>query len=354
MADEWLLYGATGFTGAITARLAKARGLRPILGGRNAAKLKTLADELGFEYRAFSLNQPHEIDAGLADVKVVMHAAGPFVATARPMVEGCLRGGTHYLDITGELTVFQAIAARDAEAQARGVMLLPGSGFDVAPTDCLAAHLKQRLPSATRLALAFQVQGRAGVSRGTAASGVGMLPQGNPIRRDGRLVYVPFGSRTRLIDFGDGPVNAVLIPWGDVFTAYYSTGIPNIEAYLGVPRGTARLLRGIGYLRPLAGLSPVQSLLKRAVKLQRPGPTAEQRARTHTSVWGEVADDQGRRAVARLYGPEPGYTWTPDIMLTAVQRVLAGDAPPGYQTPATAFGPDFILATQGVRREDVV
>jgi short subunit dehydrogenase-like uncharacterized protein len=96
----------------------------------------------------------------------VLCAAGPFSATSRPVADACLRNRVHYLDITGEIDVFEALAARDAEAKARGIMLLPGVGFDVAPSDCLAAHLKRRLPDANDLRPYLSL--RANTSRGTA------------------------------------------------------------------------------------------------------------------------------------------------------------------------------------------
>ncbi len=353
MADTFLLYGSTGFTGDLIARLAVERGLRPILAGRSRDKLAAQAKELGLDYRAVSLDDAAGLDRALSDVPVALHAAGPYIYTSRPMADACLRSGVHYLDITGELSVYEALAARASEARARSVMLLPGVGFDVVPTDCLALHLKRRLPTATHLTLAFQTRGPARMSRGTALSGLEMAPSGGKVRRDGRLVMVPLAAKTRMIDFGRGPVKAVQMPWGDIFTAYYSTGIPNIEDYMALLPRAIDALRVARYARPLLKLSPVRAVLKRAVRAQPAGPTAEQRARSSVAVWGEVTDDKGGRAVARMTGPEPGYTWTPMLALAAVGRVLAGEAPPGYQTPASAYGPDFVLETEGVTREDV-
>ena len=154
------------------------------------------------DYRVFSLDDPAALGAGLDGVAAVLNCAGPFSRTARPMAEACLRRGVHYLDVTGEIAVFEELASRDAEAQAAGVMLLPGVGFDVVPSDCLAAHLKRRLPSATKLALGFQAVSR--LSRGTAMTMVENLPPGGMIRRGGVLTRVPAGWQTRAIDFGAG------------------------------------------------------------------------------------------------------------------------------------------------------
>jgi short subunit dehydrogenase-like uncharacterized protein len=347
--DTYLIYGANGYTGALIASEAVARGQQPILAGRNEAAVAELARALRLEYRAFALDQPATVDAGLRGVRAVLHCAGPFAHTAAPMVDACLRSKVHYLDITGEVQVFEACAARDAQARAAGVMVMPGVGFDVVPSDCLAAHLKLRLPSATSLALGFQSLGR--VSRGTATTMVENVHRGGLIRRNGILTRVPAAWKTRTIDFGMGPAQAMTIPWGDVSTAYHSTHIPNIEVYMAVPsrqRRAARLSRYCGWL---LGSSWVQGYLKRRIQAGPPGPTEEQRARGKSFLWGEATDDAGRKVVSRLRGPE-GYTLTVRAALTVVERVLAGQAPSGFHTPSMAYGPDLVLELEGMARED--
>ena len=166
------------------------------------------------------------------------------------MADACLRTGVHYLDLTGEIPVFEALAARDAEARARRVMLLPAVGFDVVPTDCLAVHLLRRLPSATRLELGFQSVGPAGLPPGTQRTMIELLPFGDRVRRGGQLVVPERGEKLRRIDFGQGPVEAARFTWGDVFTAYHSTGIPDIEVYVALPPAMRRQMAMVRALRP--------------------------------------------------------------------------------------------------------
>jgi len=350
MPSGFLLYGSTGFVGSAIAHLAVQNGLQPIIAGRDAAKIGAQATELGVEHRAFSLDDSTAMDKVLEDVTVVLHCAGPYIYTFKPMVDGCLRTRTHYLDITGEIPVYEALAALDNQAKSHGAMLMPGVGFDVVPTDCLALHLKQRLPSATRLTLAFHSEGPAGLPPGTANTMIEMIPFGNKVRRNGRLDTPPRGAKTRMIDFGSGPVQATMLTWGDIFMAYYSTGIPNIEDYAVLPAELRRQMALIDYVRPLFKLTAVRNFLKRRL---RAGSTADERARTRTSVWGEVEDAQGRKVVSRLHGPEAGVIWTARAALAAVQKVLAGNASPGFQTPALAYGADFVLECEGVTREDL-
>lgn len=345
----YLIYGANGYTGELVARAAGARGQRPILAGRNPAAVGTLAQELGLESRAFGLDDPLALDAGLAGVGLVLNCAGPFTRTAEPVTAACLRLGAHYLDVTGEIPVFETLAFRHAAAQKAGVMLLPGVGFDVVPSDCLAAHLKRRLPSATHLALAFQAG--IGASRGTATTMAENLDKGGLVRRDGRLTRVPTAWKTRSIDFGKGPRQAVTIPWGDVSTAFHSTGIPNVEVYMAAPRALILSLKMLRPLAPLLGSRPVQSFLKRRIQARPPGPTAEQRARGQARLWGEARDQAGASVVSRLRTPD-GYSLTVLTALACVERILSGPVTPGFATPSRAFGADFVLEIPGVTRTD--
>jgi len=287
----------------------------------------------------------------IKDVKVVFHCAGPYIYTSKPMVDACLNTGTHYLDITGEIPVYEAIAQRDVEARSKGVMLLPGIGFDIVPTDCLAKHLKHRLPSATHLALSFQGVGPAGLPPGTQRTMFELIPYGNRVRKEGNLIDPGRESKTRMIDFGDGPIEAVRLTWGDVYSAWYSTGIPNIEDYLVLTPSMKKGLSFITLIRPLFKLAAVRNFFMRGIK---PGPSLEECSRTIYHVWGEVTDDKGNRAVSRLHGPEGGLIWTSRLAIAAVTRVLSGDFSPGYQTPAMAYGADFVLELDGVTREDVI
>jgi short subunit dehydrogenase-like uncharacterized protein len=345
-----LIYGATGYTGRLIVARALEAGLRPILAGRDATAVHTLASAHALEARIATLDDPAVLDALLRDVSVVLHCAGPFSRTAEPMVAACLRQRVHYLDITGELQVFEAIAARHAEAERAGVLLMPGTGFDVVPSDCLAAHLHRRLPDATALSLGFRALG--GVSRGTALTMVENLGRPAWIRRGGRLTPVPPAYDTRTIDFGDGPALAVTIPWGDVSTAYHSTGIPDVRVYMSVHPKQLAMLRRSRYIGWLLRRGVVQRRLEAKVRAAPAGPNERARAKGVSLLWGEATAPDGRRVVSRLRGPE-GYTLTADTAVRIAQRVLAGDAPHGFRTPSRAFGADFILEVPGVVREDV-
>jgi short subunit dehydrogenase-like uncharacterized protein len=344
---EWLLYGANGYTGELLAGEALQRGLRPILAGRNAAALRSLGERLGLPVRVFALEDPAAVRAGLQDVALVLHAAGPFSATCAPMLEGCLAAGAHYLDITGEIGVFAHCHAQDARAKARGIVVLPGAGFDVVPTDCVAGLLKREVPDATALVLAFEAGG--GASPGTTKTGVEGLAAGGQVRRGGRLVPVPLAYRTRTFDRDGEPRTALTIPWGDLYTAFVSTGIPDIETYLVASPRAIAAARRMNWLRPLLRLPPVVRLLQRRVAGRVHGPTPATRAATGARIWGEVRNARGEERRLQIDTPN-GYDLTVTGALGIVQYLLGATVPGGYYTPAQLMGADYVLGLPGVRR----
>lgn len=344
-AGAWLLYGAYGFTGELIARLAVARGLAPVLAGRDRARTEALAGELGLPARVFSLDDADQTRAGIEGMAAVVHAAGPFAWTYRSMTEACLGAGCHYLDITGEIEVLEGVHALDRRAHDAGVVLLAGAGFDVVPTDCAAVRVAGRITAPTHLDLAFTASGRP--STGTLKGMVEGLAKPGQIRRGGRLADVPHGRLARTIPFTDRPRLCTSIPWGDVSTAWYSTGIPDIRVFTPVPRGLLRLsgpVRWLGRRRSIRRAA--QALLDRL----RSGPHAAELAGGTARVWAEAWNDEGERASAELTTPN-AYAFTADSACTAVTELLgAGYAgpPAGALTPAMAFGPGFVDRMTGV------
>lgn len=344
----FLIYGANGYTGELITRLSVERGMKPILAGRNEGAVAELAKRHGLEHRSFSLEERDKIDIVLHEVEMVLHCAGPFSITSRPMVEACLRNRKHYTDITGEISVFESCAARDARAKEAGIMIMPGVGFDVVPSDCLALHLKNRLPDATHLTLAWYGMGR--ISHGTQATMTMNVGRGGAVRKEGKITPVPPAWKTREVNFGEVTKTAVTIPWGDVSTAFHSTGIPNIEVYSVVPPQAVKMMKLSRYLGWLLAAGPVQKYLQG--KIPAGGPSDDEREKGKTLLWGEARNAAGDRVEARQQGPE-GYTTTALAALNITEKILSGNFKPGFQTPAKAYGADLILEIAGAERQDV-
>lgn len=346
---EWMIYGANGYTGKLIVEEAVSRGLRPVLAGRSAAALEPMAKHYGLAARAFPLDDPQAVRNGLNGIELVLHCAGPFSATCAPMLEGCLEMGVHYLDITGEIDVFAHCHAQHVRAREKGIVVMPGSGFDVVPTDCLAAMLKRDLPTATSLVLAFEAGG--GPSPGTAKTSVEGLGKGGRARIDGELVRVPLAWKTRTFERDGEQRFAMTIPWGDVYTSFVSTGIPNVEVYMGVPPATAPRLRRLRLLGPLLDTRLVQGWLKRQVEKKVKGPSDSTRGKTGCVVWGEARDAGGRELARRLRTPN-GYEITVTAALGIVARLREGERPQGgYYTPSMLMGADYVLGLPGVSME---
>lgn len=348
---SFLLYGANGYTGELIARHASQYGLTPVLAGRRQEVLAPLAEKLGLSYKVVDLNDGTALDAALSSCKIVLHAAGPFHFTAKQMVEACLRTGTHYLDINGDITVFEMLKTYDAQAKAKGIMVMPGTGFDVAPTDCLALFLKKKLPSATDLKLAFATMG-GGLSHGTATTMASRLGDAGAERKNGKIVRVPLGAKGMWIDFGVKRLFVMQIPWGDVSTAHFTTGIPNIETYTGIKPSVYRILKLQPLFNWLLRTSFVRKYAKKKIDKRPAGPTDEERSKAKALVWGQVIDAKGAKATARMSGPD-GYTLTMHASLLIIQKILTGNFKTGYQTPASAYGEDLVLEIPGVERETV-
>ncbi len=345
MSTTFLLYGATGYTAQLMLPLMAQYGLKPILAGRNAEKVIALAKAYNFDYQVFDLSETEKLDYALQGVSAVLHCAGPFSHTAKPMIEACLRTGRHYLDITGEYQVFEWAANLDAKARERGVLLLPGTGFDVVPTDCMALHLKQLLPDATHLRLAFASIG-GGVSHGTAKTSAESLGKPGAVRQHGKLVFVPLAYKSMEVDFGGIRRFTMTIPWGDLSTAWHNTGIPNIEVYMSVHPKSYQKMRWQRHFTWLFRLKMVQKFLWRKIEGMPAGPDEAQRTKAKMYVWGDVRNASGEQHSACLQLSE-GYIFTAHAALHIMKNVLDGGAKPGFYTPSGLFGADLVEQIEG-------
>jgi short subunit dehydrogenase-like uncharacterized protein len=345
-----MIYGSTGFTGRLIAQRAVEAGLAPVLAGRDQERVRRQAELLGTPWRTINLGSIEALTQALSDIAAVIHAAGPFVVTAPPMLEACLRAETHYLDVSGELPVFREAFGRDSEAVRAGVMLMPGAAWSVAATDCLAAYVARRLPEAKYLRLGM-TQSRL-YSRGTARSAFGLMSSEVFIRRNGRLAAVPIGRIERAFDFGGGDRTCIALSWPDVLTAYHTTGIPNIEAYMeagAAARVFAPLTARIGQAFQLPVLRSALSFAAAALP-EGPAEAARQGA---CPVIVADAEDAWRRVIRARLRTVDGYDFTALAAVAIAERVIRGEFEPGFQTPGRVYGADFVLSIGGTTRIDL-
>jgi short subunit dehydrogenase-like uncharacterized protein len=342
--DPWLLYGANGYTGELIARDAVSRGMKPVLAGRSKEKIGKLAAELGCKSAVFDLDDHTALVRSLDGMRAVLHCAGPFSQTARSMMQACLATHVHYFDITGEIDVFELAHSVHEKAQRSGIVLCPGVGFDVVPTDCMALKLKLAMRDATHLALGFEAN--SGWSKGTAKTSIESAGSGGRIRKEGKLVTTPLASPTRTIDFGAGERLAMAIPWGDVSTAFYTTGIPNVEVFLASAPKVVDQMRRVNALSPLFRQRWFRGVMKFAVQHRLKPPTKAQRDNNPTLVWGEARNAAGKVLTGRMRTAN-GYSLTVNAALGILGEVLEGVPDPGFTTPALLVGPDFASTLPG-------
>jgi short subunit dehydrogenase-like uncharacterized protein len=355
MSHTWMIYGANGYTGELIAREAVERGMRPILAGRSKEKIEPLSNELGLEFRAFSVDsEPARPEPGpLEGVKLVLHCAGPFSQTSAPMIKACLAAGCHYLDITGEIAVLEHTLAKPPAEKAReaGVVLCSGVGFDVVPTDCVALKLKELLPDATHLSLGFDTDSAA--SPGTLKTAIESLRKGILCTRDCSIVKMPAAETQREIDFGRGVVPAMAISWGDVASAFHTTRIPNIDTWIPVPGGRKGLVTVFNILRPVLATGLVQGILNKLVNKFVKGATAAERAKSRTWVWGEATNAKGEKKTVRIEIPNV-YDVTVDAALKVATHVLEINYDGGSYTPAMLLGSGAVEELAGSGKIQVV
>lgn len=345
MNREWMLYGANGYTGRLIVKEALRRGMRPILAGRSRKIIETMAKDTGLEARVFDLDDRKATDRALEGHTVVLHCAGPFSATSQQMIDACLKNHCHYLDITGEISVFANAHRQSDEARHADVVLMPGVGFDVVPTDCLAATLVDQLPAATSMTLAFKSDGR--ISPGTAKTSIEGLAGGGCVRKDGKLTWVPLAWKSREIPFATGNRFAMTIPWGDVFTAYISTGVADIEVYVAAPPSTVLRMKRMRMLKPLLTMQWVQNMMKRRVEKLVTGPAADEREASRMQLWGEVSSADGRIVSATMTTPD-GYDVTVTASLGIVEHLLKQETEGGFYTPSLLMGAGYADSLPGV------
>ena len=347
--STWMLYGAYGHTGTLIAEEAVRRGHRPLLAGRSEAPLAALASRLNLEYLTTD-RQSEVFKQAVADVDLVLQAAGPFDQTTEPVVQACLAGGTHYMDIANEVPIFQLLRSYDEAARERHIALMTGAGFGVIPTDCLVRFVADQVPGATSVEAGIVLYSSAS-SAGATKSGLEMLRAGGLVWRDGKLVRQRIGADTKQIRFPDGVHTLIPAPFGELEAIHMTTGIPNIIVYSSaLPSGLISRV-ALPLLGQLLNIAPLRRLLERTLDQQARRSSGRTESHTESGksyIWARAADEAGTDAQAWLEMGE-GYLFSAAASVRAVEQLLA--APPvGVITPAQAFGADFVLTIPGTKR----
>jgi short subunit dehydrogenase-like uncharacterized protein len=312
----WMLYGAAGYTGSLIAQYACEVGHRPLLAGRREPALKALALRLDLPYRILALDDPVTLGEGLSGVELVLNAAGPFLHTAAPLAEACLNSGTHYLDISNELQVFRTLYDLNQRAEQAAITVMPGVGFGVVATNCLARSVSDAVGGAETLEVVARVAS-AEPGPGVAATRSANIPFGGWIRQGGQLLPQELGLGITTLAFPDGDYPIMPVPTGDLEAAFQATGAADIIAY--------------------------SVLLETHHTPEIPG------TQTHRSFgWARAVGVDGTSSEAWLETGE-SYHYTAMIAVRSVEQTLERTLG-GAFSPAAAFGPEFAFSVDGTSK----
>ncbi len=336
---KWMIYGAYGYTGRLVIQEALSRGHTPVIAGRSYDKLIPLAKQYNLDYLVFDLKNEEKLSKAVQDFDLVFHAAGPFKYTSDPMVKACLKSGTNYVDITGEIPVFEQNFSYHNQAKDKNIAIISGVGFDVVPTDCLAKHISEKIPNPSDLKLG--IAGGGSPSAGTLKTMIEYISNGLLFRRNGQLVKYYPEKDIREIRFSDKVRPVFPAVWGDLATAFRTTNIPNITIYMPQSKQISSLSKIIRLKKKTA-----QNWIERNIH----GPDEQTRNNARSYIWAQVTNDKGDKAQAWLETME-GYRFTAIAGVKSVEKVFELK-PKGALTPALAFGQDFILEIPETKRFD--
>lgn len=340
-----IVYGAYGYTGKLISNQLKDKIQDVLLSGKNENKLRTLSDNTGFSFLAIDLQNKKNLTELFSQTEIVINAAGPFINTCCQIIEACIESKSHYIDINGDIKVFEIIKSYGEKATQAGVMILSGAGFDIVPSDCLAVKLKKMMTNPTHLKIAFATSG-GGISHGTALTVLGRIGEKALKREDGKLKQISMGKNSMWVDFGEAKKFTINMSWGDVSTAYTSTGIENIETYMAVKPKIYYFLKLQFIFNWLLRLGIVRNMIKNYIDKNIVGPNEISREKAYSLFYAEIKNSSGHTMSARLKTDE-GYNLTAKATVLIAKKVLNNDFKIGYQTPAKAYSENLIFEIEG-------
>jgi short subunit dehydrogenase-like uncharacterized protein len=348
MAGRIVLFGATGYTGELTARELAGIGERPVLAARDGARVRALAEELGgLEWAVADVGRPETVRALVERGDVLVSCVGPFQRWGAPAVEAAIDAGAHYLDSTGETPFIRRVFEDwGPRAAAAGVVLLTAMGYDWVPGNLAGAlALAEGGAAAERVAVGYFLTGAAGMSGGTRASAAGVFLEPSFAWRGGRIVRERGGARVRTFVAAGRTRKALSAGSSEHFGLPQTfPGLREVDVYLGWFGGASDALRagalGISLATRVPGVrAGLDAVIGATVKGSTGGPDAAARAASGSEVVAEAVDAGGRVVGrARLTGVN-GYDFTAGMLAWGARAAAAGRTHgAGALGPVAAFG----------------
>ena len=366
MAARIVLFGATGYTGRLTAEAMVERGLRPVLAARNKGKLDALAGELaadGIETMTADVTDPPSVAALVESGDVLVTTVGPFARWGQPAAGAATTVGAHYLDSTGEPVFIREVFERyGPPAEQAGIGMLTAMGYDWVPGNLAGALALDRAGElATRVDVGYFITGSGSMSGGTRASLVGAVTAPAFGYRNGRVQSERGAKRVRSFPVGSKELAAVSVGSSEHFTLpRLAPRLSEVNTYLGWFGPASRGMQAISACTSVAMKLPGAEQLWNAaagrfVHGSTGGPDAEARAKGGSHIVGMAYDAAGRRlSEVHLKGID-GYTFTGRMLAWAAERAASvGLKGAGALGPVDAFGLDELVkgcAEAGIAEE---
>jgi short subunit dehydrogenase-like uncharacterized protein len=355
MAGRIVVFGATGYTGRLTAEALIARGIRPVLAARDPVKLGKLADELGgdLETHVADVSRPASVASLVEEGDVLLTTVGPFHRWGDPAAEAAIAKRAHYIDSTGETPFIRKIFEQyGPRAEATGVGMLTAFGYDWVPGNLAAAlALREAGDAAVRVDTGYYNSGPARPSGGTAASIAGILTEPSFTFRDGRLQTVRSADRYRTFPLNGRERPAATVGSSEAFTVpRLSPNVREVNSYLGWFGPMTRVVQassllGAGLFRTPGSRKLAARVANRYVKGSTGGPNAGERAKVNSHIFAEAFDASGRRLAHVYLRGIDGYTFTAGTLAWGAERAAAGRLRgTGALGPVDGFGLDELEA----------
>jgi short subunit dehydrogenase-like uncharacterized protein len=349
MGGSIVLFGATGYTGRLTAEALVRRGVRPVLAARNAQRLTAMAAELGgLESEVADVSKPESVRALVTGDDVLVSTVGPFMRWGGPAIQAAIDVGATYIDSTGEPPFIRDVFQRyDEPARTSGAGLLTAMGYDYVPGNLAAALALDRAgDTAVKVAVGYFITGRASprqaMSGGTMASLAGVVMSPAFAYREGQLVTERSAKRVRTFTTGSGKkLSGVSVGSSEHFALpRIHPTLREVDAYLGWFGPASRAMQAMSVAGELSAVrTGVDKLGRRFVKGSTGGPDESARSRTGSLVIAEAFNSSGTLLSRVELKGVNGYTFTGEMLAWAAQQALEhGVRGAGALGPVEAFG----------------
>ena len=333
-----LLFGATGYTGRLTAHALARRGANFAIAGRNKSKLYDLADEVGGpEVRIAAVGDVNALVEALEDVKVLITTVGPFDELGDTAADAALRARVNYIDSTGEGSFIARLIERDTEARDAGICMASAMGFDEIPADVAATLATEGMDKAD-VVLTYAIPLEA--SRGTIRSTIGIVSKPGPWLENGHTVMIEPGKTTRWAPMPPplGPKPSMGMPLAIGRLAPLHLDLSGLRIF--VTAGSFQRF-GVRFALPVigrvAGTRWGRWGLEKSLGALPDGPDDDARAKARWTVLAEATSGSSWRNVALLGADHYGIT-AEFLTTSAMKMSEEGFSNPGFHAPVDAVG----------------